>query len=270
MVIFYPYITFDKDNVLNNYKAIRIYENVSLGESSLFFGANDIGEMFSTSDGDIAFRTKHAFGTVDKDSGYWTSFLGSDNMFFAHWKTGEKYFWARPGEMVAPGIYKNKNSSAVVAEKDFHVNRNLTCGGTKNRMVETEHYGKRLQNSIESPNCWFIDYGEGTLVDGKAEIKIEPIHLETINTDYKYMVRVWSDDGTIVWCRKADRYKQYFIVEGEADCDFEYEIIAKQKGYENVRLEEVIKDEKYYLDKRANKGKGGMLGGASKESNSKN
>ncbi|GAA0069259.1 hypothetical protein UT300003_07820 [Clostridium sardiniense] len=245
----YPsYIEFDKYNILNNYKPIRIYENISLGECSLFFGANDIGEMYSTSDGDIAFKTKHAFGTVDKDTRKWTSFLDSDNVFFAHWKTGEKYFSVNPSRFSMPGFWRGDDGEiwsgvTLNVDKNFHTNGNITCSGKKNRMVKTEHYGERLQNAIESPECWFIDYGEGKLVNGKAIIKIDPIHLETINTDYKYMVRIWSDDGTRVWCRKSNRHKKYFIVEGNADCDFEYEIIAKQKGYENVRLEEVVKED---------------------------
>lgn len=245
----YPsYVEFDKYNILNNYKPIRIYENVSLGEASLFFGANDTGELYSTSDGDIAFKTKHAFGTVDKDTRKWTSFLDSDNVFFAHWKTGEKYFSVNPSRFSMPGFWRGDDGEiwsgvTLNVDKNFHTNGNITCSGKKNRMVKTEHYGERLQNAIESPECWFIDYGEGKLVNGKAEIKIDPIHLETINTDYKYIVRAWSDDGTRVWCRKSNRHKKHFIVEGKADCDFEYEIIAKQKGYENVRLEEVVKED---------------------------
>lgn len=272
----YPsYIEFDKYNILNNYKPIRIYENVSLGGCSLFFGANDTGEIFSTSEGDIVLKTKHAFGTVDKDSGHWTSFLGADNIFFAHWKTGREYFSASSDAFTLPGIFKAKGNDAVWVDRDlsvdrnFHTNGDITCSGRKNRVVNTEHYGTRLQNAIESPECWFIDYGEGTLVNNKAVIKIDPIHLETINTDYPYKIRVWSDDGTKVWCRKAKRYKKYFVVEGEQDCEFEYELIAKQKDYEEARLEEVAKDNEYYLNKRTNQNKGGVKSGTIEKSNNR-
>ena len=49
---------------------------------------------------------------------------------------------------------------------------------------------KDILNAMESPECWFIDYGERKVKDGKAVIKIDSIHLETINTDYPYKGKV--------------------------------------------------------------------------------
>ncbi len=66
---------------------------------------------------------------------------------------------------------------------------NLYCGGTKNRMVETEHFGTVLQNALETPTPTFEDYGEGILDEsGMCRIYLEDKFIETIDTTTTYTV----------------------------------------------------------------------------------
>ncbi|WP_338631357.1 phage tail spike protein [Clostridium baratii] len=266
----FSYVDFDKFNLLGSGSPIRVHEDIALLNSDLFLGPNNETQIYNSDNNYLCAGVKNGFNVFHKVTDNNIFHLEGVKAGFLDWQSGKYYAFFSGDNFTLPGIFKNKGDSEVVAERDFRVNGRFTCVGQKNRVVKTEHYGERLQNAMESPECWFIDYGEGKLINGKAVITIDPIHLETINTDYPYKVRVWSDDGTKVWSRKVKRYEQYFIVEGEADCDFEYEIIAKQKDYENVRLEEAIRDEEYYLNKRKNKGKGGMRSGAFKESHIRN
>lgn len=257
---FPSYILFDKYNVLkNNYnQAIAFNESVTLLDNILALGREDEGQLYCSTAKDIVLKVKHGFGTVDKDSKNWTFFAGSDKAFFADWKTGNTYAYFGKNFFTLPGIWLSEGTSDIwtdknlKVDKNFHVNGDLTCAGTKNRVVATEHFGKLKLNAVESPTAIFEDVGRGKLVNGKCIIKIDPKFLETINTDVPYEVQTWSYGPGVVWVDTTKMYKQYIVVEGTADIEFGYKIIAKQKNYENVRLEEVLKDTASFFVRKEN------------------
>ena len=121
---------------------------------------------------------------------------------------------------------------------EMDVSGDFTVTGTKNRIVPTNHYGTLKLNAVESSECWFEDVGRGKLVNGKYIIRIDKKFLETVNTDVQYEVQTWAYGNGNVWVDTSKMYKQYVVVEGTNDIEFGYKIIAKQKGYENMRLEE--------------------------------
>ena len=65
----------------------------------------------------------------------------------------------------------------------------LTVSGSKNRVVETEDYGKRLLNSYETPSPMFGDVGSAVIgSDGICIVSIDDIFQETARTDIAYQV----------------------------------------------------------------------------------
>lgn len=129
---------------------------------------------------------------------------------------------------------------------------NLSSTGTKNRMVQTVNYGKRLMNAVESAGAFFEDFGT-SMTDGEGfcEVKLDEVFHETVNTDYEYYVFItpYSDDYTA----KAAIYtknKHSFIVYGTPYTRFDWRISAKQRGYEETRMEVIednFEDEAYLL-----------------------
>lgn len=121
---------------------------------------------------------------------------------------------------------------------------NLSSTGTKNRMVQTVNYGKRLMNAVESADAFFEDFGTAmTDAEGFCEVRLDDIFLETVNTDYDYYVFLtpYSDD----YSAKAAIYtknKHGFIVCGTPYTRFDWRVSAKQRGYERIRME-VINDD---------------------------
>lgn len=121
---------------------------------------------------------------------------------------------------------------------------NLSSTGTKNRMVQTVNYGKRLMNAVESADAYFEDFGTSmTDAEGFCEVRLDDIFLETVNTDYDYYVFLtpYSDD----YSAKAAIYtknKHGFIVYGTPYTHFDWRISAKQRGYEETRME-VMEDD---------------------------
>lgn len=118
----------------------------------------------------------------------------------------------------------------AVFEGDLHVY------GSKNRVVKTEKYGERALNAYETADALFGDVGQAEIgEDGKCVVEIDPIFSETVSLDcYIVFLQAEGRGECFVSEKKAD----CFVVEGTPGLPFAYEIKAKQKGFETVRLEE--------------------------------
>lgn len=122
---------------------------------------------------------------------------------------------------------------------------NLTCTGTKLAVVETANYGRRGLYAIESPGVWFEDFGSASLVAGEARVAFEPIFAETVNLDANYHVFLTPLGEEPVLLFVTAKSATGFTVRGvtldgqPAECAFDYRIVAKRQGYEDVRMEQV-------------------------------
>ena len=110
----------------------------------------------------------------------------------------------------------------------------FTVTGAKNAVVTTEDYGDRLLYSYETAENYFGDIGEGEVKDGKCVIEIEKIFAETVNTELPYQVFLSPYGKGQIWV--SERLKDKFIVAGD-DIRFAWEIKAKRRGFEKLRLE---------------------------------
>lgn len=138
-------------------------------------------------------------------------------------------------------LYSNTNIEAYPGNGGFRIQGSLSVSGSKNSLVTTESYGERLLNAYETPEYYFADYGkEKTNEYGEVQIELEPIFLETINSESEnYHVFVSSYSKGIVWVDKI--FKDRFIVKSEPpNVEFSYNVVAYRKEYENVRLAEPV------------------------------
>ena len=113
---------------------------------------------------------------------------------------------------------------------------NLNISGSKNCVQETANYGKRLVNAYETADYYFGDIGESKLENGECVVFIDDVFKEIINLDYEYQVFLTKYGRGDIWV--AERNKDCFVVQGENDISFGWEIKGKRKGYETNRLEE--------------------------------
>lgn len=112
----------------------------------------------------------------------------------------------------------------------------LTVTGSKNAIVPTSA-GATLVNAYETAEYYFGDIGEGT-TDKKcvAQVTIDPLFLETVNTSVPYQVFVSSYGNATVWVES--RTANIFVVRSsKPNVSFCWELKAKRKGYEHSRLE---------------------------------
>jgi hypothetical protein len=119
----------------------------------------------------------------------------------------------------------------------------LVCT-VKSAIVTTPDYGQRRLYSVESPEVWFEDFGEATLVNGEVTVPFDPIFAETVNLEEDYHVFLTPLCQEPVLLSVTNKGTTGFTVRGVtldnqlSQCSFDYRITAKRLGYENVRLEE--------------------------------
>ena len=146
----------------------------------------------------------------------------------------QNYSSVRIGEMTT-----NANTYQGFAKFDItglHVWGNISCSGSKSRMVSTKNYDGVKLNAYETAECYFGDIGEGTIgEDGLCYVYIDPLLLETINTKCTYQVFVQAyGDGKAY---PIERKETFFVIKGTPGLKFGWELKAKQRGYETDRLE---------------------------------
>ena len=119
-----------------------------------------------------------------------------------------------------------------------------TCeNGTKSAVLRTAEYGQRAVYVVESPEVWLEDYASAKLVNGEATVPFEPIFAQTINRELDYHVFVTPLCQEPVLLFVTAKTAEGFTVKGvtldnkPANCAFDYHIVAKRLGLENLRLE---------------------------------
>lgn len=113
----------------------------------------------------------------------------------------------------------------------------LVVTGTKSRQVSTESFGDRLLYCYETPTPLFGDIGEAVLdEDGVCFVDTDAIFGETISDRMEYQVFLQKEGPGDCWV--ASKGSLGFVIEGTPGLKVAWEIKAKQKGYEILRLEE--------------------------------
>ena len=124
---------------------------------------------------------------------------------------------------------------------EVNVYSNLYVSGTKSRIVTTDQYSDRLLYCYETPTPMFGDIGDGVISeDGFCYVMLDAVFAQTVTTD-QYQVFLQKYGPGDCWVK--ERKGAYFIVEGTPGMSFGWEVKAKQRDYDQLRLER--NDEKF-------------------------
>lgn len=125
--------------------------------------------------------------------------------------------------------FKYRGNDAIIYG-NFHV-----YDGTKSRVVSTDQYADRLLYCYETPSPLFGDVGEGKIgEDGKCYVWLDPVFAQTITTtQYQVFLQRYGSGE----CWVSERKGSYFVVEGTPGMAFGWEIKAKQKDFDQLRLD---------------------------------
>jgi hypothetical protein len=120
------------------------------------------------------------------------------------------------------------------------VSGNLICNGVVSGVASVAGGSKKVAlNAIQSPENWFEDAGSGQLSGGEAVVNIESVFGETVNTGLEYHVFL-TPNGDCKGLYVAQKSATSFVVRelggGTSSIAFDYRIMAKRRGFEEVRL----------------------------------
>lgn len=141
--------------------------------------------------------------------------------------------FAGPGSATWCEIYMDTFNNSV---------GDLLCTGTKSAAVAVD--GNRMVRlyAMEAAENWFEDAGSAQLVNGKAAIRLEQLFAQTVNGDVDYHVFLTPNgdcEGLFVASKGAGGFEVRELHRGHSNISFDYRIMARRKGYENVRMEDV-------------------------------
>lgn len=128
-------------------------------------------------------------------------------------------------------------NNGITVYNEIDCQGSLTVMGTKSRRSKTSNYSDRLLYCYETPTPLFGDVGEATLdEEGICYVEIEDIFSETIASRVEYQVFLQPEgEGT---CYIAEKTPRFFTIKGTPNLKVAWELKAKQKNYENIRLEQ--------------------------------
>ncbi len=116
----------------------------------------------------------------------------------------------------------------------------LACSGTKSAVVPVDSGVRKVAlYAMEAPENWFEDFGSGKLSGGSAVIRLEAIYSQTVNTQMEYHVFLTPKGdckGLYVSNETPASFEVHELGGGSSDVAFDYRIVARRKGYEQVRL----------------------------------
>ncbi|MGA3107313.1 MAG: DNRLRE domain-containing protein [Terriglobales bacterium] len=145
--------------------------------------------------------------------------------------------------------YAESNSGALVFQTfgghfgglcSIDVSGDLTCSGKVAGVVGVEGGARKVAvYSMQSPENWFEDFGSGSLSNGAVTIKLDPTFAQTVNTGTEYHVFLTPNGdskGLYVSQKSATSFEVREQGGGSSNVAFDYRVVAKRAGYENVRL----------------------------------
>ena len=135
-------------------------------------------------------------------------------------------------------IYHHSTSSSNIL---FEVNESgVRYAGSTTRIANTKS-GLREVQMVESTESRIEDFGMGELSNGVGSVTIDPVFAELANTRDAYQVFVTPLDDCALYV--AEKNADSFVVKAlnGAGCSiqFDYRIVAKRIGQEDMRLNQV-------------------------------
>jgi hypothetical protein len=101
--------------------------------------------------------------------------------------------------------------------------------------------------SMASPENWFEDFGSGSLKAGVAEITLDPTFAQAANSKSDYHVFITPNgdcEGLYVATKTATGFEVRELRSGNSNVSFDFRIVAKRRGFEALRMEELQHDAK--------------------------
>jgi hypothetical protein len=133
-------------------------------------------------------------------------------------------------------------SGSLAITGNASISGDLNVFGTKSSLAKLSDGRTVALYAVEAPDNWFEDFGSGRLQSGVAKVMIDRAYQQTVNTQVAYHVFLTPDAdcrGLYVAEKTPAGFEVRELEGGKSNIAFDYRIVAKRRGFESVRLEEV-------------------------------
>jgi len=213
-------------------------------------GFGMIGQGYLASNTYLSHIGSQPFGVVG-EAGDETASAGLPIGVWGAADTGYAVVGENTSSLVPAGAFLNVSDTAgnpaFVAGSDLgnctiDTEGNMGCNGIISGQVPAAGARKVSLYAMQSPENWFEDFGGGRLSSGAATVVLDPAFAETVNSSADYHVFL-TPKGDCKGLFVAEESASGFVVRemggGRSSVAFDYRIVAKRKGFENVRMADV-------------------------------
>ena len=139
-------------------------------------------------------------------------------------------------------------TSALGVNSDVSISGALYVHGSpKSSVVKAADGSHRALYCVESPECWFEDFGRARLVRGKARVRLDRMFAGTVRTgDYHvFLVPEGPSQGLYVTRRTRNGFEVRETQDGRSTLAFSYRIVARRRDVDAPRFKRVKAPSKF-------------------------
>jgi hypothetical protein len=150
--------------------------------------------------------------------------------------------WAENDTPVATGVSAVVDAFGLGGSCSTYTNGNLTCTGSLTGVVRNSAQRSLEMYAVQATENWYEDAGSGQLRNGSATVQLDKDFSDLANTGMEYQVfPVPNGDcnGLYVTNKTNSSFEVRELHGGHANIAFDYRVIAKRKGMESLRMQDV-------------------------------
>ena len=126
-------------------------------------------------------------------------------------------------------------------EGNVFVRGSVTIFGLKAAAVPHPDGSHRVLYAVESPESWFEDFGRARLVEGQAQVELDPDFAAVAHTEgedyHVFLTPEGASNGLYVSGMGASSFEVREQQDGSNSLSFSYRVVAKRKDVQGERFE---------------------------------
>lgn len=144
---------------------------------------------------------------------------------------GGKAIYAFGGKGAIAGFFQG----GLLVQGDFLVT------GIKSAAVPHPDGSYRTLYAVESPECWFEDFGRAALERGEASVELQPDFSAVIDSEdmHVFLTAEGNSNGLYVDSQSAKAFTVREAQDGASNVSFSYRVVARRKDNRGERMKEV-------------------------------
>ena len=211
--------------------------------------------VYGAASGESSEGVAHGF-----DSGLWgDTGAATNSLYFGVLGTADgniagAFFNDANAESFTPALYAQNDSTvsgALIFEAfgnggdgcTIDVDGDLFCTGKVSGVAKVDGGARKVSLfAMQSAENWSEDFGSAMLLNGVATVALDPTFAQTVNTTTEYHVFVTPNGeckGLYISGKSAGSFEVRELGTGQSNVGFDYRIVARRNGFENVRLTDV-------------------------------